>query len=68
MHHTGKVVLSEGGFNLCKWDSNSAELLQRIQIAKSVLGDKSTQRQNNPATIVEEESYTKVTAGIVTIC
>lgn len=65
MHHTGKAVLLEGGFNLSKWNSNSAETLQRIQIAKSVLGDRSTQRQNNPATIVEEESYTKVTTGIV---
>ena len=64
IYRTGKTVLSEGGFNLRKWNSNSAELLQRIRIAESVLGDRLTQPQNNPATIVEEEeSYTKVMTG-----
>ena len=64
IYRTGKRVLSEGGFNLRKWNSNSAEILQRIQIAESVLGDRSTKPQNNPATIVEEEeSYTKSTTG-----
>ena len=64
IYRTCKTALSEGGFNLRKWNSNSAELLQRIRIAESVLGDRSTQPQNNPATIVEEEeSYTKAMTG-----
>jgi len=44
-----KTVLSKGGFNQCKWNSNSKELLRRIHIAESVLRVGSTQQQNDLA-------------------
>ena len=50
-----RTALSEGGLNLCKWDSNSAELLCRVQVAESVLGDRTIHAEDNAATVMEEE-------------
>jgi len=56
--------MSEGGFNLRKWNSNSNKLLQRIEIAESVLDHGSSRTLNTIATVIEEEeSYAKSTIG-----
>ena len=54
----------EGGFNLRKWNSNSDELLRRIQIAESVLNSSSSHRSATATTVIEEEeTYAKSTTG-----
>ena len=37
IYRTAKRVMSEGGFKLRKWSSNSEELMRRIQIAESLI-------------------------------
>ena len=46
---TAKRVMSEGGFNLQKWSSNSEELMRRIQIAESLITE-------NPPSSTESSS------------
>ena len=36
LYENSKMLMSQGGFNLRKWNSNSSELLKNIEIAESM--------------------------------
>ena len=56
---TAKSVLL--GQFLRKWSSNSVEILHRIQVAESVLGDRTNHAKDNVDAVAEE--YSKSTTG-----
>jgi len=51
--------MAKGGVNLRKWNSNSPELLHRIEIAESVLNSASNVPESQTS-VCEEESYAKL--------
>jgi hypothetical protein len=52
--------MSEGGFNLRKWNSNSSTLLESINKCET---HQDTLTQSERKVITEDESYTKYTIG-----
>ena len=65
IYRSAKQIMLEGGFNFCKWNSNSNKLLRRIRIAESVFDN---HKPDNIDKITEkEESYAKsITSSCVT--
>ena len=68
IYQSAKRMMLEGGFNLRKWNSNSNELLRRIQIAESMLDDSPSHKPTSTGVITEEEeSYAKsITSNCMT--
>jgi formylmethanofuran dehydrogenase subunit A len=61
IYYNTKRVMSEGGFNLRKWCSNSASLVETINKAETTF--ESTQKHHSPAVTDESLSYAKATTN-----
>ena len=68
IYRSAKRMMLEGGFNLRKCNSNSNELLRRVQIAESMLDDSPSHKPTSTGVITEEEeSYAKfITSNCMT--
>ena len=57
------TMLSKAGMNLRKWNSNSSELMKRIQTAESLFQRNSIETPSTSAISEEEETYAKSTTS-----
>ena len=48
LYQQAKLVMSERGFNLRKWDTNSTQLMMRINASETTQIDKAPERQDIP--------------------
>ena len=62
MCQQSKELMAKGGFNLRKWNSNSASLLQLIDNKEKAMVQPKTE-ESNPPIEEEDESFTKSTIG-----
>jgi len=62
MYQQSKELMAKGGFNLRKWNSNSASLLQLIDNKENAMVQPKTEEVNQPIK-EEDESFTKSTIG-----
>ena len=62
MYQQSKELMAKGGFNLRKWNSNSASLLQLIDNKEKAMVQPKTE-ESNPPIEEEDESFTKSTIG-----
>ena len=68
VYEVSKKVMSSGGFNLRKWNTNSEPLLRRIHDAEANVENRSSTTSNNSQSrsailLEEDESYAKATIG-----
>ena len=65
MYLESKQILQEGKFNLRKWNSNSKELLERIQETERAIGKNET-GDSNPGVSEDDQSYVQASIGLNT--
>lgn len=56
VYRVSKGIMAKGDFNLRKWNSNSPELLRRIEIAESVLNSALKTSESQASVTEEKES------------
>ncbi len=62
MYQQSKELMAKGGFNLRKWNSNSASLLQLIDNKEKAMVQTKTEEVNQ-LTEEDDESFSKSTIG-----
>ena len=67
IYQKSKEMMSKGGFNLRKWNSNSKQLLQKIassEFTENERNAKSVNKMTAEITAEDDESYAKSSTGI----
>lgn len=63
LYQMAKHIMMEAGLNLCKWNSNSSLLIERISEAELALNTNCDTVRSKAPLSEEEESYSKSSAG-----
>lgn len=64
IYHKSKRIITDRGFNLRKWNSNSQNVMSEISKFERPQDDSITQRKAQPdVTIEDDQSYAKTTTG-----